>query len=497
MAVLKYPMRSKQLSITADNWLLAGASIVALITLFRVFFLWFDKTDLFVDEAQYWLWSRDLDFGYYSKPPLIAWVIRSFTELAQSNAIFWVRLPAPLFHFVTALVLGILGKGLFGPRAGFWVMLSYITMPAVTLGSAVIATDTIMAPFFSLALLFYFRLLIEKRAGDALLAGIMAGVAFLAKYAGIYFLVCALLAAIFMPSARPSWRHIALVLLAFCAVATPNVIWNFLNDLSTFEHTLDNANWVRGNSGLDLKFLKFAEFFFSQFGVFGPILFGTLLVCVFRPVSGNSRLLLFFSVPIILIVCVQALLSKAYANWAVAAYFGGTVLVVAALLENNLRLLKASIWIGVVIAFALPVMTSVAYDISIDGEKPALKRLLGREKLSREILEIAKVNNAGVIVSQSRDLLADLFYTGRHENALIRSVKPIGRPMNYYQLKFPFENDGSVQTVLLVSRQESIRCGETAVAPKATLTTNGGAHHGSTINTFLLDAECVDEPGVH
>ena len=46
----------------------------------RLFALYFAKTDLFFDEAQYWLWSRDLAFGYFSKPPLIAWLIRLATE---------------------------------------------------------------------------------------------------------------------------------------------------------------------------------------------------------------------------------------------------------------------------------------------------------------------------------------------------------------------------------------------------------------------------------
>ena len=78
---------------------------------------------------------------------MIAWVIRLFTELAQSDAAFWVRLPAPLFHMITALILGVLAKYLFGARTSFWVMVSYITVPAVGLGSWVISTDTIMAPF--------------------------------------------------------------------------------------------------------------------------------------------------------------------------------------------------------------------------------------------------------------------------------------------------------------------------------------------------------------
>lgn len=487
-------MQSSEQSAPDRNWYLAGTLAVLAVTLFRVGFLLVDRTDLFVDESQYWLWSRDLDFGYYSKPPLIAWVIRLTTEMAQSNAIFWVRLPAPLFHFATALILGILGRNLFGSRTAFWVMLSYISMPAVTLGSAVISTDTIMAPFFSLALLFYFRLLQQGKVVDALLTGLMVGVAFLAKYAGVYFLICAALAALFLPSARPSLRHALLIFLAFLAVAMPNIVWNVLNDLSTFEHTLDNADWVRGNGdGFSLRYLKLAEFFFSQFGVFGPILFGTLLACTVRRIPTQARTLVFFSVPIIAIVCVQALLSKAYANWAVAAYFGGTVVVVAVLIDRHMRLLKTSVWIGLVAALVLPVLTSVAYDVSIDGEKPALKRLLGREKMSRDILKAAEELKADVIVAQSRDILADLFYTGRHEDIRIRSVKPDGRPRNYYQLKFPFKSDGTDETVLLISHRNDIQCGGRILMPATEIATQGGALHGSTLYVYPVKPACIDD----
>jgi len=485
------------LSLPTRNWFAAGVSVVVFMTLYRVGFLWIDTTDLFVDESQYWLWSRDLAFGYYSKPPLIAWVIRLFTELAQSDAVFWVRLPAPLFHGAAAVILGLLGRLLYGAQAGFWVMLSYITMPAVSLGSAVISTDTIMAPFFSLALLFYFRLLDTQQIGYALLAGLCAGIAFLAKYAGIYFLLGAFLAAVFLASARPSGRNALVVFLAFAAVALPNVVWNLQNDLSTFEHTLDNAAWVRESpAAFQLHFRELAEFFFSQFGVFGPILFATLLAAVFRARFDHAGALLFFSVPVIVIVCTQALLSRAYANWAAAAYFGGTVLVVAALLERRFfALLKTSFWIGMVAAVALPVLTSVASDVSVDGEKPAMKRLLGREQVSREIMDAAQAGGADMIVNGSRDIVADLFYTGRDLTIPIRMITPPGRPRNYYQLRYPFSGADAGQTVLLVGHEESWTCGGRTITPYRTLTTEGGAYHGSALNAFLLDATCIDDAG--
>ncbi len=477
------------------NWFLAGVLCAALMTLYRIGFLWIDQTDLFVDESQYWLWSRSFEFGYYSKPPLIAWIIGLFTGLGGSDSMFWIRLPAPLFHFATALILGVLGRDLFGTRTAFWIMVSYITLPAVVLGSAVISTDTIMAPFFALALLFYVRLLKQDKAVWALFAGLCAGIAFLSKYAGIYFLLCALLAALFMPSARPSGRQAVVLLLAFLAVALPNVLWNLNNDLSTFEHTLDNAEWVRDSpTGFSLHFLEFAEFLFSQFGVFGPILFGALLVCLFRPGGRDGRLLLFFSVPVIGLVCVQALLGKANANWAAAAYFAATVLVVAAMLERGYRrLLTVSVAIGLVVSLAYPVLTSVAYDVSIDGEKPAMRRMLGRERMSNDILEAARAAKADVIVAQSREIVADLFYTGRDSDIPVRMMAPPGRPLNYYQLKYPFRMDEGFETVLVVWPSDSIECAQTKVTAASALVTRGGAYHFGPFNVFLLDPVCVDD----
>ena len=65
---------------------------ILLVTLWRVALLPFDSADLFVDDAQYWLWGQTLDWGYYSKPPLIAWILRLSTSMG-SDAPFWIRPP--------------------------------------------------------------------------------------------------------------------------------------------------------------------------------------------------------------------------------------------------------------------------------------------------------------------------------------------------------------------------------------------------------------------
>ena len=51
------------------------------VTAARLIWLRLGGLDLYPDEAQYWLWSLTPDWGYFSKPPLIAWVIRATTLL--------------------------------------------------------------------------------------------------------------------------------------------------------------------------------------------------------------------------------------------------------------------------------------------------------------------------------------------------------------------------------------------------------------------------------
>ena len=58
---------------------------LAPIVIVKVVAIFYTNFDLFGDEAQYWVWSLNLDFGYYSKPPLLSWIIYIFTSLFGSS----------------------------------------------------------------------------------------------------------------------------------------------------------------------------------------------------------------------------------------------------------------------------------------------------------------------------------------------------------------------------------------------------------------------------
>src|SRR3546814_6484554 len=70
------------------------------LTLLRIAGLAMTGLELHGDEAQYWSWAQKLDFGYFTKPPLIAWVIAA-TTAACGDGEACVRLSSPLLHAAT------------------------------------------------------------------------------------------------------------------------------------------------------------------------------------------------------------------------------------------------------------------------------------------------------------------------------------------------------------------------------------------------------------
>ena len=85
----------------------------------RLVALYITPLELGVDEAQYWVWSQDLSFGYYSKPPLIAWII-GISHALFGHSSFGVRVFAPIIQFIITLILWRCAYRLYddNPRAG-------------------------------------------------------------------------------------------------------------------------------------------------------------------------------------------------------------------------------------------------------------------------------------------------------------------------------------------------------------------------------------------
>jgi 4-amino-4-deoxy-L-arabinose transferase-like glycosyltransferase len=424
------------------RWIGPCLGIVVAVTAARIVLLALDQKQLFVDEAQYWFWGQDLAWGYFSKPPAIAWLIRAVTDLAGSDAPFWVRLPAPFLHGLTAMLLAALAARMAGGMAAIATVAVYLSLPLIAGGSLLMTTDTLMFPFLVSAYLAWTRSVADGSRRWAAAAGAALGLAFLSKYAAIYFLGAAALAALLVPAARPARGAAIAGLAAFVLTISPNLLWNLSNGLITLQHTVDNIEWARApGARLGLEPHKLAEFAAAQILVFGPVFLATLLVAAarWRRLSPEMRALVLFSVPIILLVCLQAVLSRAYANWAAAAYLTGTVAVVVWLLPRSRAWLVAGIAVNAALCVAISVIATLPDWLPAPVRETMMQRYLGRTEMTGAIISLAEAEAVDTVVSGNRDILADLFYTGRTSDLTFRAAPSAGRPPHHYAMSWAFE----------------------------------------------------------
>jgi 4-amino-4-deoxy-L-arabinose transferase-like glycosyltransferase len=440
-------------------WVLAA--LAALLTV-RLTALYYNATDLFFDEAQYWSWSREPAFGYYSKPPLIAWVIRMSTEICGISE-FCVRLPSPLIHTATALVVYAVAARLYDARIGFWSALVYATLPGVSLSAGIISTDVPLLFFWALALYAVVALIDGRSWWPAGLLGLALGFGLNAKYAMAYFLPCGGLYVIATPERRWVLRDARLyaALALGLLLIVPNLAWNHLNGFATFAHTADNAKWTGWlfNPGNAL------EFFAAQFGVFGPVLFGALVAIIGHAsrerLPAAHRLLMAFALPVLIAVTVQALLSRAHANWAAVSYVAGTVLVTATLIrDQSWRWLRVSMALHAILLALIALGTAYAGRFRVPGAGDPFARTLGWRALAQETEAALQAHGQsgepfGTVLTDDRAVTAELLYYLRGEATPVLAWRAEERPRDHYELTRPFVRTAA-GPILLVSLRRDV-----------------------------------------
>ena len=93
----------------------------------------------------------------------------------------------------------------------------------------------------------------------------MLGLAFLSKYAAIYFVICLVVYFLIDKKFRflvyQNYYGFFLSLICVILILMPNIIWNLNNGWVTLNHTVDNANL----NNTKINILRGFEFVFIQF----------------------------------------------------------------------------------------------------------------------------------------------------------------------------------------------------------------------------------------
>lgn len=442
--------------------------LLGALTAARAVYLTVHPFDLHPDEAQYWVWAQDLAFGYYSKPPIVAWLIAATTSLCGDGEAC-IRLSAPLLHMAAAFAVYGTGHQLYNRRVGFWAALVYATLPGVSFSTVVLSTDVPLLFCWALALYGFVRALQHNSWRWWLLTGASVGFGMLSKYAMLFFVISA---GIYLFAERRTVRATlpgtAPKLLAALALAgviyLPNLLWNAANSYVSYAHTEDNVNLAGERFRLD----TLLDFIGSQFGVFGPVLFAILLVILLRfPgwVGDRRRLLLVcFILPTLSLMIGQSFLSRANANWAAPVYVAGAVLVTAWVLGAA----RAGDWRGRALWLTGSVLAHLAaitflcvflvatygFPDALPGKADPFKRVRGWHELGASINLARRELGELPILIDERKLMAGVLYYGRPWAADAVKWRP-GRIYDHFDLTRPFVEPAPPRLMLITERTDA------------------------------------------
>jgi 4-amino-4-deoxy-L-arabinose transferase-like glycosyltransferase len=394
---------------------IAIAAILA-VTLIRIAVLILSPLELYPDEAQYWWWSQTPDWGYFSKPPMIAWVIW-LTRHVFGNAEWALRISSPILHGLTALAVFGIARLAFNSRVGLWSALAYLTTPGVSYSSGLISTDVPLLLFWAIGLYAFLRAANEPGWLWPIVCGLALGFGLEAKYAMLYFVLGAVIAAMVAPRIRKLvfGAKGAAILIIGLLLLLPNVMWNAAHGFPTVAHTESNADWGHAHYSL----LNAANFLAGQAGVLGPILFVGLLLA-FRqlwrePQRPEAQLLLTaFCAPALALITVQSFISEANANWAATAYVAAVPLSVSALIGFwQSRALWVSFAVdGLAMALLWIILISPSFADHI-GLGNAFKREEGWSALGKAVAARARTVKYDDVVAANRSIMAEILYYAR------------------------------------------------------------------------------------
>jgi len=409
-------------------------SMLALFWLYRLVVLLNAPYDLYLDEAYYFNWAKHLDWGYYSKPPMLSWLIYLTTSIFGDSQVA-IKIGSMLLYPVTTYVIYLIGLELFDKKVAFYSALTFFTLPSVWMSSMIISTDVVLLLFWSLALLFFIKALYHDRVWDWVLAGVFSGAGLMSKYNFIFFLISVVLVFALIAKFRKhflnSYFYLS-IMIAFL-LFLPNLIWNYNNDFVSFVHTKDISEVDKAL----FRPSKFLEFFGAQFVVFGPILFFTFWVLVFkRAFLKNERYLILFLFSIVTLGFIMMLstVSSSFANWAASAYVSATVLVVAYLLEQGKeKLLKLSVVIHTVLAVLFFHYQSIASfaGVELTRKTDPYKRVSGWSGVSAQILKAHQSYPNTLLLTDGRTEVAEFDYYTKEKTYI---YNPTHQMKNQYHL---------------------------------------------------------------
>ncbi len=415
----------------------------------RILYVLSGHIDLSTEEAQYWLWSKYLDLSYYSKPPLIAYMnalstsVLGDTELGvRINAIVIGFLIGVLTYFFALEIF----KDFFDKRKdleifAFFSSVFISAVPAYELASVLFLTDTPLALFWVLTLLFLWKSIKQNKPVYWILSGIFAGLGFLSKYSMVFVLPPFLIFLYLHKREifKNRWLYISILVASIFTL--PVILWNIQHDFVSFKHvsSLEGANVKEISFSKSLQYI--GDYILGQIGINSVFFFPFFAYALYRGFRERKKEEIFFQwifpVFVFLFFVYVAFKKRVEANWPAFAYFSlYTLAVFYVFLKKWYKSFIIALFlsaISIVILFYTPILDKVGLGWILPPEKDPTKRLVGWEGLGKTVTQIVeKLDKPYIIFSDTYHIASELaFYVKGHPRTYCINL---GRRKNQFDL---------------------------------------------------------------
>lgn len=422
------------------------------VSLFRIYYILNSPIDLGPDEAHYWEWSRRLDMSYYSKGPMIAYLIYIGTAVF-GDTVFGIRIMAVVFSLLSSVFFFMLGKKLFNEKTGLFSAMLIQLIPLFSTYGILFTIDSPFIFFWILSLYLFWKALSSDSSSLItrpssliywILLGVSIGLGLLTKYTMAFFYVCALCFFIFSKEHRNILRtkgpYIGFIVSLI--IFSPVILWNAGHDWVTIRHTAGQAHAAEG---FRISIKSLTEFLASQLGVITPLLLILIAGSIWKLRKKREGMFLFwFSIPVITFFILKSLQAKVQANWAMPGYITGIIAFSAFYLKewNPVRTWR-TIVISAAVLLALSVTAAAHYPFALNLPvrlNPAA-RLYGWKDLGTEVSKVyEEMSSRGpvFIFSDRYQVASELAF---HVKGLpVTYCINLDRRMNQYDLWPGFQN---------------------------------------------------------
>ncbi|MEM9075879.1 MAG: glycosyltransferase family 39 protein [Bacteroidota bacterium] len=219
-------------------------------------------TELIYDEAYYWYYAQNMDWGFFDHPPMVAFLIKLSSFLFDGE--LGVRFMSCILSVGTYLILWLT---IDNDKKNDHVVVFFLLLFSTTLLNAygfLTLPDTPLL-FFTALFLWLYKLFLQKPSyWIALLIGMVMAALMYSKYHAVLVIVFVLLSNLSLLRNPKAWVAVAVALLSY----VPHFIWLFEHDFISIKYHISE----RPNQAY--SFSKFTlGYFVNLIAIFGLLFF--------------------------------------------------------------------------------------------------------------------------------------------------------------------------------------------------------------------------------